>query len=391
MARALVLAAALLLLATPPASALDEPTGDLVAGSEETVLRLHDLPAGYQVGSDSDCGPLSPGGEEGDPAGRLERRYLRWVFENWPEGCFYEYERAFEVPGALPSPPLVEVETINTAREEVAVRGHELYSALLNRFTKKRDRKTVTIAPFGVQALLIRSRDALVEGRKGQAGSFLIWRHGKLIALLQVAGLKPPQNDRAALRLAEIQQARLEQPSPYAEVEKDDAEVPLDDPGLKLPVYWIGNPFQPGAGLPAATLEDTAVVTGPGEAPPGQKIQLEYDSFWLATWTRASWKRFRGSVLGPLSLKARCARRTEVELDRGRAVVYAGYGRARLRTCPNRAPDRHWAIAYVGGVVVGVNLAHCTGCLETDRGPYDSLRGMETVLRGLVLRPKPVY
>src|SRR5829696_6540627 len=85
MARALGLVVALILLAVPAASALDEPTGPLIAGSEESALRLHDLPPGYRLGNDGGCGPLSAGGEEGEAEGPLERRYLQWIVSNRPE------------------------------------------------------------------------------------------------------------------------------------------------------------------------------------------------------------------------------------------------------------------------------------------------------------------
>ncbi len=112
MARALWLAVALVLLSAPAANAYTEPSGKLVAGSEETALRLHDLAPGYQVGDDSGCGPLGPA-VEGDWPRRFEHRYLRWVLRNWPEGCIYQYEQIFAVPGLEPAPPLVEAGTLN--------------------------------------------------------------------------------------------------------------------------------------------------------------------------------------------------------------------------------------------------------------------------------------
>ena len=384
MARALTLAAALVFLAASTASAVTKPSGDLVAGSEETVLRLHDLPPGYQIGDGSSCGPLGPPEESSN---RLVRRYAKWIVEHWPESCDYQYEQIFEVPGLGPAPPQVEATTLNTASEEVAARGFKLLSELLMRFQKGGDRGTVSIPPSGTPGRLIRSRDELVEGKKDQQGSFLFWRHGKLIAVVAAAGMNLRRNDRAAIHFAQIQQRRLEAPSPYTEAEQDDTEVWLDDPSLKFPIYWVGRTFQIGGGPPA---ELEYAYTGK-LGPPGEKFELEYDEFHIGGWTRRSWKRFRPTVLGQLNLKGACVSKTAVDLERGRAVVYAGYGRRRLRSCPHRPPDSYWAIAHLGRVVVGVNLTLCTGCIGPGSGPDNSPGGMEAILRGLQERPKPVY
>jgi hypothetical protein len=387
MARALTLAASLVLLAASTASAVTKPTGELVAGSEETVLRLHDLPPGYQIGDDSGCGPLGPG--EGDQRrGRLERRYLRWLVRYWPEACFYQYEQIFEVPGLGPAPPLVETQTLNTPGEAAGASGFKLYAAILNRSKEGRRRKAVSIAPSGARALLIRSRNELVEGKIHQPATFLFWRYGKLISFVEAAGMNPRRNDRAAFHFAQVQQERLEHPSPYTEAERDDTEVWLDDPSLKFPIYWVGRRFEPGQGLPATELED-AFTRAVG--PPGEKATLWYEGFNLDAWTSRSWKRFQPTVLGRLNLKRDCVRKREVELEGGRAVVYAGYGRRHLRSCPEQPPDDYWAIARLGGMVIGVNLALCTRCIDHGDGPYDSLAGMRAILSALTLRPKPAY
>ncbi|HYH54176.1 MAG TPA: hypothetical protein VD761_08595 [Solirubrobacterales bacterium] len=393
MARALGLAVAFLLLLAPSANALSEPSGDLVASSEETVLRLHDLPPGYQVSDDVGCGPSLPFGEGGEPEGRLERRFLKWSIKYWPEGCFYEYEQIFKVPGLGPAPPLVEAETRNTPSEAAAVEGLELYNALLDRPTERGDRGLVTISPTGVQARLIRDRNALVDGEAGQAGSFLIWRHGKLLAFLIAAGLDPSRNDSAAIHFAGIQQQRLDAPSPYTEAERDDSEVRLDDPGLKFPIYWVGNPFRAGDGPPVALEDAYARNIGP----PGQKFQLGYspidrNGFEVGGWTRRSWKRFQRSDLGDVNRVARCTRTTKLDLEQGSAVIYGAYDGKRLRPCPSRAPERYYAIARIGRMVIGVNLGNCLSCAPGySTGAYNTLGGMKAIVRALALRPRPVY
>lgn len=381
MARALGLAVTLLLLLTPATSARDERPGKLLAGAEETVLRLHDLPPGYQIDDDSICSSSSPG-EDG------ARRIDRWIVRHRPAGCFYEYERAFEIPGAAPAPPLVVAQTINTPSEAAAVRGFALYNGLLNRFGDGSDRKRVALSPNGPSARLIRHTDAPVDGKKGRPGSFLFWQHGKLIAAVYVLGLNPRGNDRVALQLAQIQQRRLEAPTAYSEAERDDTEVPLDDPALTFPVYWVGRDFDPGAGLPTASLaEASAGQVGP----PGEKVALWYEGFNIAAWTRQGWKRFQRSALGKANRTAPCTRTAEVELAGGRATIYAAYGTG-PRACLSRPPHRYYAIVRIGQMVLGVNLALCAKCVPGyGSSPYNSLRAMKAIVRALVLRPKPVY
>lgn len=391
MARSLGLAAALVLLAAPAAGALTEPSGKLVAGGEETVLRLHDLPPGYRIGDDAGCGPLGP--VEGGPEGRFERRYLRWLVRYWPEGCFYQYEQIFEVPGLEPAPPLVEASTVNTPSEAAGASGFELFTALVNRSKEGRRGKAVSIAPSGTPGFLFRSQNELVEGKIHQPATFLLWRHGKLISFVEAAGMNPRRNDSAALRFAQIQQERLEHPSPYTEAEQDDTEVVLDDPSLKFPIYWVGNPFQLDGGPPVELELAFAGYVGPA----GQKFKLDYsileaNGFQIGGWTRRSWKRFQRSGVGKANRTARCTRQTEVELERGRAVVYGAYDGKRLRPCPRRSPDRYYAIAQIGRMVIGVNLGFCLSCAPgSGSGPYNTLPGMEGLVRALHVRPKPVY
>lgn len=386
MARALGLAVALLLVAAPAASAITEPTGELVAGSEETALRLHDLPPGYRLGDDGGCGPSIPGGEEGEPKGRLQKRLLRWTVRYWPEGCTYQYEQIFEVPGLGPAPPLVEVETLNTPSEAAAVTGFRLINALVESYQPEADHGTVEISP-GVEARVLRSSNFNVAGKGNRPGTVLLWHSGKLISYLEVAGQSPRRNTRAALHFAQIQQGRIEHPSPYTEAERDDTEVFLDNPALKFPVYWVGNPAE-GEKVPAGELEYAFAGT-PGL--PGIKFELEYEEFGIVGWTQRSWKRFQSTVLGRLNLKRACVHETEVELASGRGVVYAGYGRRHPRPCPLSPPDDYWAIAHLGRMVIGVNLTLCTGCLRPGSGPDNSLAGMEALLSALKARPKPVY
>lgn len=393
MGKALGLTVALVLLVAPAASAYPEPSGELVAGGEEAVLRLHDLPPGYQVGDDSGCGALSPGMEGELSEGRFADRYASWIFKYWPEGCELEYEQIFEVPSLGPAPPLVNAGILNTPSEAAAGSGFGLFMTLVNHENGGRYRKAVSILPSGVRALLFRSENELVAGLIHKRATILFWRHGNLLATVEAAGQDPRRNDLAAFRFAQIQEERLEHPSPYTEAERDDTEVWLDNPGLKFPIYWVGNPFQAGGGPPVALEEAFAGTDGP----PGQKFKLDYElleinGFTIGGWTRHSWKRFQRSGVGRANRTARCTRKSEVELERGRAVIYGAYSGKLPGACPRRMPDFYYAIAHIGRMVVGVNLGNCLSCPPgRGLGGYSNLGGMKALVRALHVRPKPVY
>ncbi len=371
------------LVAAPLAGATQGPSGNLVSGAEETVLRLHDLPSGYRIGDDSGCGPWDPEG--------ASAKVVKFILEYWPEGCTFQYERLFQVPGPETA-PLVESESTAFPNAEAAKQGFELMTRAGGRDREGKPKEVLPPPALGESARFFQSNDVLVEGKPRRPGSILIWRQGTLVSVLLVAGRAPAANDRIALRLGQLQQAHVEAPTPYTEAEQDDTEVALDNPALGVPVYWLGPNFAPGHGLPADTLIEVLVPPGP----PGEKVSLWYEGLTLDAWTRTSWKRLQHSTLGPLNRKRRCTTVTRVPLTGGHADVFATYDDVfatydkDYRRCPRRAPDRYFAIAHLGPMLIGVNLALCTKCLHGG-GPYDSLAGMKAIVRSLVLRPKPVY
>lgn len=381
MRKALGLAIALVLLAATAPGAASKPSGKLRTGAEEAVLRLHDLPPGYRISDGSSCAARHPTGL------RRFRTYDRWVIENRPEGCEFTYERLFRVPGDTPAPPRIRGETINTPSDKAAAQGFRIFVRLTTRFTKWESYGTVALGPAGPTATLF--HEGGFDAGNSPGSSFLTWRQGKLLAVLEANGLTTEDDDNAAFYYAQIQQRRLEFPSPYTGAERYDTEVVLDDPGLKLPVYWLGRVFEPENSTSTAELQTAIVVEKDGL--PGSKLELRYDGFNLETWTRRSWRLFQDSILGRLN-RSPCARTYAFEWEQGHATISAGYRRRIFdEGCPNYPPTRYWAVAHVGGVVIGVNQTTCR-CLSPGFGPFsESLRGMKTVLRGLTLRPKPTY
>ena len=79
-----------------------------------------------------------------------------------------------------------------------------------------------------------------------------------------------------------------------------------------------------------------------------------------------------------------------IEIPGGHATVFAAYGRD-FDACPDRPPSLFFAFAYLEGTVTAVNFVSCPHCEQVPWGPYNSLRGMKEVVRGLRLRPEPVY
>jgi hypothetical protein len=232
-----------------------------------------------------------------------------------------------------------------------------------------------------MEATLFRTREPI--GKTSRSGSLVIWRQDRFLSGMTVAGLSAP-DDRPALRLAARQQERVLAPTPYTEAERDDTEVALDDPNLKVPVYWLGRNFAAGNDLVTTNLETATAVEEDGL--PGAKLILRYDVLNLETWTRRGWKRFQDSFLGRLN-RPPCTRTTAFEWEQGHARISAGYRRRTFEECPQYPPTRYWAVAHIGGVVIGVNQTTCR-CLSPGSGPT-SLRGMKAILRGLGLRPKP--
>lgn len=137
------MAAALVLLIAPAAEGASTPSGTLRADAEESVLRLQDLAPGYTIGGDSGCETFRPTGIE------ALRALDRWIAENRPAGCEFEYRRRFLVPGFGPAPPWVQAETIDTPSADAAAKGFGIYSRLIPRLTGRQADRTVPIAAGG--------------------------------------------------------------------------------------------------------------------------------------------------------------------------------------------------------------------------------------------------
>lgn len=375
LAGALLATVALAILATANARA----AGD--GRTMSMLLRLRELPPEYQIGDDSGCGPFDFEGTQA--MAEFTERYH-------PRGCYFEYERLFHLSGTTSDPPLVGTLAVTTPSVEAAEAGNAIVAELLGYATG--DEKLEEVAPqatVGDATRLFHVDDALVRGRRRQTGSALFWRSGSVMATIYVAGRPSDAADRIALRLARRQQVHVENPTSYTRAQRDDTLVPLGNPRIDVPVFWLGREFKPGHGLPASSLRDVLAPIGAGEGPPGMRVLLHYDGVSLGTWTRASWRRYSESSLGQVVRRWDCTKARTLELPNGQGTIYAGYTKS-FSSCPRRRPDVFLAEVHFGDVVVGVNLPNCTACVEAGNGPYDSRRGLEAVIRALRLRPPPV-
>jgi hypothetical protein len=378
----------------------------------QMLLRLHDLPPGYLVGDDSGCGQM---GTEGAPP-----ELAVFVVENHPRGCSFQYERLYRLPGHRPYPALVESMAFAVPTAETAGEGLELAPQLIASEAGI-NRLDEVAAPqrIGDATRRFHTSGALVGGQRGRQGSIVTWRFGRALALLVVAGQPRGADDRIALRLAHRQQTHLERPTPYPRRQYDDTLVPLDNPALRMPVFWLGRAFRPGHGLRPVRLERAYGPIERGGGPPWEKLELWYaGSLYLRAWKPTGWELFRKTRFGRLALGLPCARSTEFKFKRGQATILASHGMAgpaeppppvkarrrargqaiagrgapyaaRPQSCPDKPPNRFTAVVHIDHVVVAVNLPpSIPAASEPGYGPYNSVRGMKAVVRSLRLRPR---
>ena len=145
--------------------------------------------------------------------------------------------------------------------------------------------------------------------------------------------------------------------APSDPVEEDDREIALEDPAIATPVYWLGREFEP-AGLPKLELDRADHLRGEGS---GNEVKIDYQSDGggvnLDLWKPEAWRTFKTTRLGRMIWSSQCARRSELNVEGGRAEIYGGYSQG----CAGE-PDHWLAHVYYDEVVVAVNMAYCYAC-----------------------------
>jgi hypothetical protein len=362
-----------------PAEAKPEPVG------MRMVLRLHDLPPEYTRGGDIGCDVFTAEFETRRDVEEFDTRYH-------PVTCQYEYERRFLLPGQPPAPPRVASFAIGTKTLEGAAAGLAAGRDILaSDLGEPHLREVPTQAEIGDETRLFRTRHAFAGGIPDQAGAAVLWRSGTTLAALYAAGLPAGEIDDVALALARAQQRHVLAPVPYTSAERYDAEVPMEDPRLQLPVYWLGPTFGPGSGRPASHLLDAffPVVFGHPTRPVGVKELLSYEGISISAYTRSSWRRRLRTPAGWLVRDWRCPEATRVHVAGGPTARFnAGY-RKDYAVCPRRPPNVVFAEVDEGRLVIGIDLPQCFTCIEAGRGPLRSVSAMKAIARALHLRERP--
>ena len=391
-------------VATMALSGADAANARQSPNQTRLILRLHDLPPGYV-----NVGLLEEQGER-IFCSRLHSprdtppKLARFVTRFHPKGCVGVYGRVFVVPGQPAGPAAAATGVLALGSDKAADAAWRVVPELLGRLTDDRlPRELAAPERIGSATRLFHPaappRFYPFFGRIGRATSFIVWRSGNTLATVMAIGESFGEADRAAVELAHRQQAHIRRPTPYTHAERFDGEVPLDDPSLEMPVYWLGRNFRPGDGLPDNRLFASFPLDGSEEEEPGALLAIWYGQIRLYTWTQATWPQYASSPEAHAIASWHCTKEKTIELAAGYATIYGGY-RKNYGRCPDQAPQAFTARVHIGDLVIAVNPIPIgppnppgfplTFFIETGN-PYGSFKGMEAIVRGLVLRPPPTY
>jgi hypothetical protein len=337
------------------------------------LLRLPDLPPGHLV-TDRGCGVVA--GEGATAA--LTELYLRHPHRM----CSASFHRAWSAGGANAEPTAVQsaairVDTVAGAETELAL-ADDVVAYLVGGSLTRLD---APASPVGEATLAYRTGSEAV----------VLWRSGRVLGLVRVAGLDAEASEQEALRLAAVQQGRIATPTRLGPSDYDDSAVPLDDPDLGIAVHWLGRRFAPGGKLGPLVLQRSEGPVRRGEGP-GWRAVLQYGrarysgtSVELGLWTRRAWRRFVRSRDGGLVRREPCTRAERIPLAHGHAVLYVGFEQPQTRCEPGRQPDLFMAHVVLERLVVSINIpygyAHGEG-----GGLYDSATAIRRVIRALRAR-----
>lgn len=359
------------------------------------ILRLSDLSLGYLnlelVEEQHDhiyCSRLTH--PEDTPM-----RMGRFVDRFHPRGCLGGYSRLYTPPGEEEGPELIGTGSLPLQSDAAADAGWKVVPEMLGRLMPGPPHEVKPKERVGKATRLFHVEASQIVRSAGDKQTFLVWRSGDTLAAVMVIGDSFAEADRQAAALARLQDAHIRKPARYTLAERFDGDVPLDDPKVDLPVYWLGRNFRPGGELPDNRLFDS-YFTGKatperhvkfvgGEAP-GAPLTIRYANIWLTTWTPANWPVFANSDTGKTITSWKCTQTRTVPLTEGTATIFGGYKKDYNR-CPKKPPRAFTAWVDVGGVKVVVNSPLAPDFIETVN-PYGSFAGMEAIVRALTLRPK---
>jgi hypothetical protein len=358
------------------------------------ILRLSDLTLGYlnvelqeEQGDHIYCSRLTHPEDTPKKMGRFIDRFH-------PRGCLGGYSRLYTPPGQEEGPELIGTGSLPLQSDAAADAGWKVVPEMLGRLMSNPPHEVKAKERIGGPTRLFHANAPRILRSTDSKEASLVWRSGNTLAAVMVVGDSFAEVDRQAAALARLQDAHIRKPARYTLAERFDGEVPLDDPKVDLPVYWLGRNFRPGGGLPDNRLFDS-YFTGKatkeahykfsGAEAPGAPMNIRYANIWLNTWTPANWHVFARSETAKAIVTWKCTQTRTIPLAEGTATIYGGYKRDYKR-CPKGPPQAFTAWVDVGGVKVVVNSPPAPDFIETVN-PYGSFEGMEAIVRSLTPRP----
>jgi hypothetical protein len=358
------------------------PTSFERADAAKFLLGPRDLGRGYAITDDRGCGPFAP--EE------YPEEFTKIILASNAAGCSNEI--AYIWGGARPTvvPRLVQNGVAIFGSESDARQGMRMRSELVRFMVSSSPEGFEPLQDFGHEA--VRFRDG---GYDVPHGAGVLWRNGNMLSILFAGGegMTREQADAAAVDLARKQQDRIEHPRP-AEPSKMDPELPLDDPSIDVPVYWLGRTFAPGGGLPALEFGRSYRGTGLPDDPLGFSVETDYGAreapgvvkIWV--FSPGAFEKFEDGVLARRVTDAPCASKSRLEVSGGHAVIWGGYAKPTRAPCPSRSFDRWVAYVHLKGAVVTVGqpwgLYPC--CTPYPSDPYNTPEGLAAIASGLQIR-----
>jgi hypothetical protein len=335
------------------------------------TLRLVDLPPGY-----------------GTPFGRCDDSPPLGDVVPLVRACKIEFVRYWTAPGATPGPAVVTSAAIvfTSAQRAESALDDPLNAASLAFDPASDDFEVAGPAPaIGDEAVLLRASDGRVV---------VVWRSGPVLATLLVGNgfVRRPVDLQTALALAAKQQARIAAPTPLPPTD-DGSEVALDDPGLDLPVWWLGRELPRRGALPGLRFAGSV----PGDLFGSDRHDLGPMLFYGRRDSRADvvLQLARPSLLHRPAMRRelrrmrqdRCNLLRRVTLRDGRATIFQRSPRCPkldVRKTADALADST-AVVVLPGLVALVLADGCVSC----RGPvsrYESIAGMRRIARAL--RPR---
>jgi hypothetical protein len=352
----------------------------------ESTLRLTDLPAGFVLGGEVFCGePRRPSENEGilEQEEHLPPNPSE-AFVNATKApiCTIEYERLYRAAGAGATPALVQSFALATPSPQAAARGLALGAELFEYTLEVGGLAAAGPAPaIGEEARLFHTDRASSRRLSNLPGTLLLWRHGAVIAGVFAVSMKTALSDAAAETYAARQQAYVTAPRPYLAAEAEDIPTYLDNPNVKVPIYWLGRAFKP-KGLPPAYFERARGVEEAFLQIPGRELSIQYSNYRdLDTWTPSGWAKFSQTAPGKRQWGWHCTRSESIRLPHGHAVIYGSYKKD-YGTCPSYSPQHFSAHIFLPGAVIAVGESFGRYGQGEFYG-YESWRGMKAIARGL--------